>query len=325
LAQGPEVEGLERRAREHLDAGNAVAVSSGTAALELVLRALGAGEGGEVIIPSYVCTAVLNAVLAVGSRPVLADADETHNLCPHDVSAKINSDTKAVIVTHTYGTPADMAAFAELEIPVVEDCAQGLGSRLDGKPLGSFGRAAIFSFYATKPIAGGEGGMVVCDDRDLADAVRDLRQYDECEEFRPRHNFKMSDIHGALARSQFEKLDAFTRRRREIARRYDEILAEREGGARAVPRRGEPNFYRYVVDFGCEASRALALFEGSGVCARKPIYRPLHVYMKSPSLPRTEHAWHGSVSVPIYPGLTPDEEATIMRVLEDVCNCESGA
>jgi len=275
-------------------------------------------------VPSYVCTAVLNAVLATGAEPVLADVDDTHNLSPHDASTRLSPNTKAVIATHTYGTPADVEELAKLPVPLVEDCAQGLGSRLGGKPVGSFGCASVFSFYATKPIAGGGGGMVATDDSDIVDVVRDLREYDERDEFRVRHNYKLSDVHAALAASQFRKLEGFIRRRRDVARRYDEALARAGAERRIVPRRGNPNMFRYVVDFGAEALRALDMFERFGVRARRPIYKPLHQYLRREALPNTDRAWRGSVSIPLYPGLTEAEENRIIEALEKTASSPRG-
>ena len=136
-------------------------VSSGTAALHLALAAMGVGPGDEVVVPSFVCSALLNAVTVTGASPVMAEIDPaTLNLDPQDVERRLTLRTKAVVVPHMFGLPADLDRLLALGVPLVEDCAQAIGARYRGRPVGSHGKAAIFSFYATKVLATGEGAWL---------------------------------------------------------------------------------------------------------------------------------------------------------------------
>jgi len=159
LAQGPEVAGLERELAQRLGVAAAAAVSSGSAALELALRALDVGAGHEVIIPTYACDAVYHAVTRCGATPVLADADpDTLGLSGADVARRRTARTRAVIVVHPFGLAVDLADFQRLGVPLVEDCAQTLGATCAGRPVGARGELAVCSFYATKLLTTGEGG-----------------------------------------------------------------------------------------------------------------------------------------------------------------------
>ncbi len=177
VAQGREVEAFEREVADFTGRRYGVAVSSGTAALHLGLLALGIGEGQRVAVPSYVCTALLHATWAVGAVPVPCDIDaQTRNMAPAALAQLESVDV--AIVPHMFGLPADMDAFDKLGIPYIEDCAMSIGATRAGRPLGSNGALSICSFYATKMLGVGEGGMVLTDERHLADAVRQRREYD---------------------------------------------------------------------------------------------------------------------------------------------------
>ena len=161
IAEGPEVAAFEREMAAYLDVAAAAAVASGTAALELALRALGVGAGDEVIIPTYVCDALHHAVTRCGAAPVLADADAlTLSLSLDDAKRRLGPRTRAAIVHHAFGLAVDVDAFAALGVPIVEDCAQGLGAEVKGRRTGAAGRLAACSFYATKLLTTGEGGLV---------------------------------------------------------------------------------------------------------------------------------------------------------------------
>ncbi|MBU0699198.1 MAG: DegT/DnrJ/EryC1/StrS aminotransferase family protein, partial [Proteobacteria bacterium] len=179
IAQGKVVYEFEKAFAQKIGTTYAVSTNSGTAALHLTLLAMEVGENDEVIIPSYVCTALLNAVRYTGAEPVLAEIDpDTYNLEPDDVRRKLTSRTKAVVVPHLFGLPADMEGLLDLNVSIIEDCAQAVGSTYRQKCVGTFGKAAVFSFYATKVMTTGEGGMVVSASKDFMDRVRDLREYD---------------------------------------------------------------------------------------------------------------------------------------------------
>ncbi|MFH1079521.1 MAG: DegT/DnrJ/EryC1/StrS aminotransferase family protein [Pseudomonadota bacterium] len=314
LVQGEQVAGFEADLSAMIGTSHAAAVSSGTAALHLALMALGAENGDEVICPSYVCSALLHAIRCVKATPVIADIErDTFNIDVQDVKERITSKTKAIIVPHLFGLPADMAGILSLGIPVIEDCAQAPGSRFRDCFTGSFGVISIFSFYATKVIAAGEGGMALSNDPSLIEKIRDLRDYDEREEDALHYNYKMTDMQAALGRSQLRKIDGFIKRRREIARHYDLILNEAGIPIPVTPPEMEHIYYRYVVLLD-QAEAFIEIMNQSGVACRRPVFKPLHRYLGLSGYFMTDDVWKKAVSIPIYPSLTEHE-------LVDITDC----
>ena len=190
LVQGEQTAGFEKDLSSLIGVKGGVAVSSGTAALHLSLISLGVGKGDEVILPGFVCTAPLNAIHYVGASPVIAEIDRlTFNIDVNDLKRRITKKTKAIIVPHMFGLPADVEDIASLGIPVIEDCAHSLGSRYGDHYTGGIGALSIFSFYATKVIATGEGGMVLSNNEGLLEGIKDLRDYDNRESYAVRYNY----------------------------------------------------------------------------------------------------------------------------------------
>lgn len=316
LVQGERVAAFEEAFCLEMDLHGAVAVSSGTAALHLVLLALGVGAGDEVIVPSYVCTALWHAVRYTGATPVLADIEaDTFNISVPDIMPRLTNKTKAIIVPHMFGQSGDMDALLNLDIPVIEDCAQSMGSHYRGQPTGTFGVAAIFSFYATKVIAAGEGGMVVSRDGHLIDRIRDMRDYDEKETLTQCFNYKLTDMQAAMGTSQLKKLPVFIARRQEVARRYDCVLREANLPLPvSKPDRGHGYFrYVFLID---SMDRFINDMGRLGVVCRRPVFRPLHDYLEQTGFEVTNRVWQRAVSVPIYPGLTDEEEETIVSSMK---------
>jgi len=318
LAQGEQVLQFEKVLASLIGVGEAVAVSSGTAALHLSLLALEIGEGDEVVIPSFVCPALLNAIRYVRAVPVLADIGrETFNIDVRDLKRRLTRKTKTVIVPHMFGLPADIREIVALGVPVIEDCAQSLGSRYEGTPAGHFGTLSIFSFYATKVICTGEGGMVAANDRQLLDKIRDLRDYDEKADDRLRYNCKLTDLQAALGLTQLKKLPALIGRRRAIARQYDEFLRERLLPVPACPPDREHIYYRYVIRTK-HVAELLAAGGEAGIAYRRPVFKPLHHYLGMTGYPETEAAFLETVSLPIYPSLSDMEVKTILHPVRSI-------
>jgi perosamine synthetase len=316
LAEGPVTADFEREAGSRLGRDHAVAVASGTAALHLVLAAMGLGAGDEVIVPSFVCSALYHAVVAAGAVPVPADIDPgTLNMDAGDARRRITPRTRALVLPHMFGRVADPGPFLELGVPVIEDCAQALGATLAGRPAGSFGLAAAASFYATKVIATAEGGLVATSSAPLADRVRDLKGYDRRPLDRRRYNLKFTDVQAAMGRAQLRRLNAFIARRRDIAARY--LAGFRPPlGPPAGP--GEHIYFRYVIDGGTEAADLIRRAGLNGVRCERPVDAPLHRLMGRSGFPATEEVWRRCVSVPIYPALTNAEVQHIITVLSDL-------
>jgi len=317
LAQGPEVAGLEQELAAFLGVGAAAAVSSGSAALELALRALGVGPGDEVIIPTYVCDALYHAVTRTGATPVLADADpETLGLSAADAARRRTPRSRAIILVHPFGRAVDLADFQRLGVALVEDCAQTLGASGGDRQVGAGGGLAVCSFYATKLLTTGEGGAVA-GPADLVARVRDARDYDERPDLAARFNYKMTDVQAALGRSQLPRLGSFIARRRALAARYRAALA-RTPRCRVPADSGDGHVYhRFVVTLDGPLDPILAYLERRGVAARRPVFRPIHRALGLGGYPNAERLWSQCLSIPCYPLLTDDEADTVVAALTE--------
>jgi dTDP-4-amino-4,6-dideoxygalactose transaminase len=316
IAQGRETELFEQEAAVRFGAPHAAAVSSGTKALELALRALDVRPGDEVVIPDYSCSSLWQAVRHTGATARLADCDPvTLNPAPAEVLRRCNSRTNAIILPHLFGLPCEADRFRLPGVAVIEDCAQAAGATYRGRPLASFGDAAIFSFYATKLLTCGEGGMVLCRSRALSASVRDLRQIDEKKTDRLRDNAKMTDLQSALGRVQLRRLADFLRRRRRLAEFYYQELAGLD--ATLPPRTPGRVYFRFVVRLaGPKADAVISRMQAKGVMARKPVYRPLHLDVAhTGSFPNADSAQACCVSLPIYPDLNLAAAARVCEVL----------
>jgi len=286
----------------------------------MALLALNIKSGDEVIVPSFVCSAVLNAVLYSGARPKLADINPgDFNLSLKDTKDTITGNTKAIILPHMFGKPADAREFLRLGVPLIENCAHSLGARYKGKPTGCFGDISIFSFYATKMIATGYGGMVCPKSPDLFRRIKDLIDVDERDDYKIRFNYRMSDIAASMGMNQLKKLDSFISGRRLIAEFYNKNLKSKNI---SIPADTEKNhiYFRYVVRVKDNADRVIAAMNKNGVEAKKPIFKPLHRYLRldKKRFPVTEAMFNSAISLPIYPVLKMSEAKLITRILNKV-------
>jgi perosamine synthetase len=319
IAQGPVVSEFEQEFSAYIGKKSAAAVSSGTAALHLALKAMGVKEEDEVIIPSFVCTAVLNAVIQAGARPVVVDIDpHTYNISVDSAKDAISKRTRAMIIPHMFGCPAEIDQLSELDIPLIEDCAQSVGASYKGKKAGSLGLLSIFSFYATKVLTTGEGGMVVSDSEEMIARVKELREYDQKKDYEPRFNCKMTDIQAALGLSQLSFLEELLDRRAKIASRYFE---EFEGCHISLPIRKEGRehiYYRFVVKTSEDASPYLERLQQRKVMCQRPVFVPLHVCLGLPGFSRTTGAWQQTVSIPLFPSLTEKEIEKVIAVVKEI-------
>ena len=319
LAQGQEVAALESELSNVLGVAHVVAVSSGSAALHLALLALGVGHGDAIAMPTYVCAALLNAAHHVGARPVLADTHpETCNIAPDDLSRRLTPSVRAVMVPHMFGCAADLPALMAFGIPVVEDCAMALGAEQNGQKLGSIGRISTFSFYATKVLCAGEGGAAATADPDLADRLRDLRDYDGRHDGRPRFNYKLTDLQAAVARTQLRKLEAFVARRRQLGIQYARELASTGTGLPCFASGDYP--FRYVVRHNKDAAGLIPRFEQAGVAARQPVFYPLHrcLGLADGDFPNATRVFQEALSLPLYPSLSDDEVHAILQTAREI-------
>ena len=302
LSQGPEVEAFEEECAAFVGRAHAVAVNSGTSALHLALGAVGVSEGDRVAAPSYACASIITAIGMQGGRPELCDSGLDHCLDP----AWAPEDIPMVFV-HLFGMRGRVPTRAR----VIEDVAQSMGG-----PTGASTEVAVTSFYATKLMTTGEGGMVLTDDEGIAEAIRDRRDYDNREDFRPRANYKMTEMQAAIGRVQLERLPEFVARRREIAEHYSRAFA---GLPMECPGGEGHAYFRYVV--GLEQRDELERYLAAcGVEAKRPVHRPAHHYLGG-EFPGAERAHRRLVSIPIYPALREEERE---HVIESVLGFFSG-
>jgi dTDP-4-amino-4,6-dideoxygalactose transaminase len=317
LAQGPQVQSFEEELGRFLELPPGVATSSGTTALHLALLSLGVGPGDEVLLPSYVCSAPLHAAYHSGATPVLVDVDPaTGNMDPHDLKKRLTSKSKAIIAVHLFGLPADIDEIVALDLPVIEDCAQSLGANQEGQMLGTVGAISICSFYATKLITTGEGGMLLSRDSGLLASARDLRDYDKRESFATRFNYKMTDLQAALGRSQFQRLERFLGQREELAGVYHEQLATLP--CTLPPSQEGRIYYRYVISIQGNVRELTQKLSKMGIEVARPVYRPLHRYFNLGGYPGAEMAWKSHLSLPIHPSLTSRAVHRVCQAFQSV-------
>ncbi|HLU59352.1 MAG TPA: DegT/DnrJ/EryC1/StrS family aminotransferase [Pseudonocardia sp.] len=329
LAQGPEVAAFEAEFAEHVVGRPCVAVSSGTSALLLGLLAVGIGPGDEVVVPSFSFAATANAVVLAGARPVFVDIEPRHfTLDPDAVRAAITRRTSAIIPVHLYGHPAAMAALSEIAdahgLAIVEDAAQAHLARLSGRPVGTFGEVAAFSFYPTKNMTTGEGGMVVCADEATARRVRLLRNQGMEKRYANEvvgYNARMTDLQAAIGRVQLRRLPGWTEVRRRNAAALTGALrgvAAAAGlGLPSVAPGAEPVWHQYTVraPHRDEVVARLAEFGvPAGVYYPTPIHR-LPAYDLDLDLPHTAAAARQVLSLPVHPNLSG---AQLDRVVDAV-------
>jgi perosamine synthetase len=245
-SEGPFVKEFEQKMSATVDRKYGVAVSNGTAALEVAVQALGIGEGDEVIMPAFTIISCAMAVTKLGAVPVLVDSDiHTWNMKVVEIEAKITDRTKAIMIVHLYGLPVEVDKVLKLakkyNLKVIEDAAEMHGQTYKGRPCGSFGDISTFSFYPNKHVTTGEGGMVVTDDENLAERCRMLRNLCFRKDVRYVHdeisdNYRFTNLQAAVGLAQLERLDEFVERKRAMGKYYTEKLSSIEGLILPIPK-----------------------------------------------------------------------------------------
>ena len=349
LAQGEQVATFEQRFAELCHVQEAVAVSSGTAALYLALLVHNIGRGDEVITTAFNFAAAANVILLVGATPVFVDIEpDTYTLDPAQVERALTRRTKAIIPTHLYGHPCNMERLGQLAeayaLVLIEDASQAHAAAIDGRPVGSFG-TGCFSFYATKNMTTGEGGMVTTNAPAIAERVRLLRN--QGQEARYYHialgyNLRLTELQAALGLAQMEKLEYFTQRR--IANAT--FLTERLTGAVQIPvvRSGCRHVYhQYTIRVPSGRNEWVEKLRTQGVetvvqfpipIHQQPFYRRMSSLFRvlspgrrssvkgsnpSARLPATENAAEQVLSLPVHPALSEEDLSTIVREVVALC------
>ncbi|HEX2884163.1 MAG TPA: DegT/DnrJ/EryC1/StrS family aminotransferase [Candidatus Limnocylindria bacterium] len=328
LAQGPRVREFEEAFAAHIGADHAVATSSGTTALHLALLGYGIGEGDEVITVPFTFIASANSILYTGARPVFVDvAADDFTMDPALVEAAITPRTKAIMPVSLYGQPADLPPIAEIAerrgLAIVEDAAQSHGAAIGERKSGTWG-AGTFSFYPTKNMTTGEGGMVTTNDADLADRIRLLREHGMKVRYHHDvlgYNFRMTDIAAAIGLAQLPKLEGYNARRRAIAARYD---AELRGVVTPRVRPGVTHVYHQYTILVHERDAFAERLKERGVGSA--IYYPIPVHRQKPflalgyggvSFPVTDRLTEQVLSIPVHPSLSDEEVDTVIGAVNE--------
>jgi perosamine synthetase len=340
VAQGPKVAEFERAFADRVGAEHAVAVSSCTTGLHLMLHLIGAGPGDEVVVPSFSFIATANAVWQTGAVPVFADVDAASgNLTPASVAAVLSERTRAVLAVHQAGQPADVAALREVcgDVPVLEDAACAAGSTLRGRPVGAGALLAAWSFHPRKLLTTGEGGMVTTDDGTWAVRLRRLREHGMTVSAADRHattgpvlegyaerafNYRMTDMQAAMGLVQLTRLTSIVERRQALAERYHRLLAGLPVRPVRDPGHGTSNYQSFWVELpdGAPAvPEVLAGLTAAGVSARRGIMaahlEPAYAGHPHVPLPVTEHLTNRTLILPMYHQMTEAEQDRVVDAL----------
>ncbi|MBS3734588.1 MAG: DegT/DnrJ/EryC1/StrS family aminotransferase [Phycisphaerae bacterium] len=338
LSLGPRLETFERACAARAARTYGIAVNSGTSGLHLCVRALGLGDGDEVITSPFTFIATPNSVLFEGARPVFADIDpDSYNLDPHAIEAAVTPRTKAVLPVEVFGNPAHFAAYERIArdhgLALIEDCCEALGATLDGRAAGSFGDCGVFAFYPNKQITTGEGGMIVTDRQDVRDLCVSTRNQGRATEAwlshaRLGYNYRLSDIAAAIGEVQVSRLDELLEKRRMAARLYDDALGPMEEiHLPPMHDRATASWFVYVIrlaDHYTQADRDAVLdaLRGRGIgcsnyfvpCHTQPYLQEL-LGTQPGDFPVTERIAARTIALPFFGTLTPEQVARVRDAL----------
>ena len=327
LAQGKQVQAFEEEFSRYIGSKHGIATSSGTSALQVALQAHGI-DGGEVITTPFTFIATANAILYAGARPVFADIGEDFNIDIEKVKEKLTNKTKAILPVHLFGKPADMNAImdiaADKRLVVIEDACQAHGAAIGGKKVGSFS-TSCFSFYATKNMTCGEGGMIVTDDADVMRKARMLREYGSSEKYKHKvlsYNYRMTDVEAAIGREQLKKLERFNAQRNENAQFFQKRL---EALGINVPRTEKGITHVYHQYTLCVKDRDIVLEALRNKQIGASVFYPLPIYHQEfyqhlgymDVCRRTEESCRQVVSIPVHPAVTKEERQFIVETLSE--------
>lgn len=319
LTLGPQGQALEVEFAAYCETTHGVAVSTGTDALFVALRACDIGAGDEVIVPSHTFFATVEAVLHTGAVPVLVDVEpDTLNIDPAHVARAITPATRAIVPVHLYGHPADMDPILALArthgLRVIEDCAQAHGARYRGRRVGSLGDAGCFSFYCTKNLGAlGEGGFVATRDATIAERVRMLRHHGHTSKYEHRivgYNLRFDELQAAVLRQKLPRLEAGNARRRKLAACYVERLSDRGIGLPVTRTDCDPVHHVFPLRVGDRDGLQAHLEAqgiGTGIHYKTPAHRQPALAARAHragALPVTDAACATLLSIPMYPELT---------------------
>jgi len=338
LALGPKAQEFEEKMAEYIGVKYAVAVSSGTSALHILIRALGVGPGDEVVVPSFTFASTVNVALYEKAKPVFVDIEpETYNLDPNDLQNKITKKTKAVLVVDVFGHPAEWDEILKVaeryNLKIIDDSCEALGAEYKGRKIGQFGDAACFAFYPNKQITTGEGGIIVTNNSEIHTLARSLRNQgrDEMgawlEHKRLGYNYRMDEMSAALGVSQLKKIETFLAKREKVARAYTERL-NNLGFLRTQVIRPyvHMSWFIYVITLekGLDRDDVMKKMAERGIPTRG-YFSPMHLQpyirdmfgFRGGELPVTEDIAKRTLALPFHNNLSEDEIDEVVEALKD--------
>lgn len=331
LAQGPKVKEFEEKVAEYIGVKYAIATSSGTTALHTALLAVGIKPGDEVITTPFTFIATANSILYCGAKPVFVDVDErTFNINPNLIEEKITEKTRAILPVHLYGQPADMKSLMKIcekhNLILVEDAAQALGAEFEGKKVGSFGDCAIFSFYPTKNITTGEGGMVVTNDEEIAERCRKIRNHGEYERYfvdSLGYNYRMTEIAAVIGLTQLKKLESLNTKRIKNANFLIKNLKNiKEIEVPFIAKNVKHVFHQFTIKTN-RRDELKHFLEEKGI--QSVVYYPLPIHKQKlyqelgykDFLPVAEKLSKEVLSLPVHPNLTKEDLSLIVESIRE--------
>ncbi len=340
LSRGGQLEAFEAGMARLTGSAGGVGVNSGTVGLQIAMEALDIGPGDEVIAPAFTFVGTINAISRTGARPVLVDVDEhTLNINPAAAEAAIGVRTRAVLVVHLFGRPAAMDELLGLSrkrgLFVIEDACEAIGARYRNRMVGSLGNAGVFGFYPNKPVATGEGGMIVADDPEFLTRCRQLRNQgmDTVTDTRhpdlPGHSARLSELHAAVGNVQLDRLEASLVRREAVAERYRRNLGEHPALRLPSPPAAHESIAWFTYPLRLREGsrdvrdRLITSMAAEGIdCGIyfEPVHRlPYHDRQHDERpLPVSESAGDQCVALPLYPHLESDQVEIVCRKLSDL-------
>ena len=342
LSLGPKLKEFEKVFSEYIGTKRAVAVNSGTSGLFLCMLALGIGQGDEVITTPFTFIASATTIMMVGATPTFVDIDPVSlNIDPAKIESKITNKTKAILPVEIFGNPASIDKVCKIaknrNLTVIEDSCEALGSALNGKKVGTFGKISVFAFYPNKQITTGEGGMIMTDDDGLADICLSLRNQGRgkaggwLEHERLGYNFRLSDINCALGIVQLSRIEQIRAKRKQVAKWYREILADdKRLIVPSEPAGCDISWFVFVVRLteefnGQQRDRVLQDMKDKGIQVGN-YFPPVHLQpfmveqfgYKKGDFPITESVCERTIALPFYNNLKKDEVAIVCRILKEV-------
>lgn len=316
ISHGNLVAEFENKIQQYLGVSHAISQASGTAALILALRSLNIMQGDEVILPTYVCRNVLEAVLSVGASAKICDVDETGVLTADTVKTLVTQKTKAIIVVHIFGHPCDLTQIKMIEVPIIEDACQAFGLSVNGLMAGVMGDVGIFSFHATKCLTTGEGGMLVTDDAKIGMRASELTNGGVLP--KSRSVAPMSDLQASLGFSQLDRYPEFVARRTELRKQY--TRASNDAGIPIGTDMRSNLLFRFTLRTNSAFELVQEFFSKQGVSVRRGVDVLLHrlLGLDDTLFPNAIRLYQQTVSVPFYPSLTQDEADRVKKAIKDL-------